>query len=86
MAEGWVEVKGSAQYSGAGTGPVFSLPPGYRPDGQARRVAVAASSGLAVAMVASTGEVSVAPIGAVAFPASASVNLDGVSFSTGSLP
>jgi len=83
MAERWVELKGTVELTGSGTGPLLTLPPGCRPLADTKCLPVVASSGLAVAVVTPSGEVSVVPTGATPFPALADVRLDGASFTTG---
>jgi hypothetical protein len=83
MGEGWVECRGTAQYSGTGSGPLFTLPMGYRPDGSTRRLPVVASSGAGVLTITTGGDVVPSPVGLAAFPANTTVYLDGAKFPVG---
>jgi len=80
MGEDRVQLSGSVQYSGSGSGPVFVLPRGYRAESGGCQLPVPSSAAPGVVTVAATGEVSVTPAGATPYLANTSVRLDGVSF------
>lgn len=83
MAEGWIELKGSLAYSGSGNGTILTLPLGYQPDGAARELPAAATTGLAVIRIDTSGNVTAAAVNGTSFGSSTTLYLDGLSFPIG---